>query len=161
MGNSEALTALLEPVVAGLGYELVGLEHLQGRGAGMLRIYIDHPAGITLEDCERVSRQVSAVLDVEDPIAGAYRLEVSSPGVDRPLFTPAQFASHRGERVRVQLRRLVAGRRRLTGSLVSVEESGIGVEEAGQLHEVSFEDIERAHLAPEHTRAGGPRRVAT
>lgn len=161
MGKDEALGRLIEPVVTGLGYELVGLEHLRGRGAGLVRIFIDAPEGITLDDCERVSRQVSAMLDVEDPIIGAYTLEVSSPGVDRPLFTPEHYARHVGQRVRVMLRRLVDGRRKLTGTLCEVDAAGVVVEDGGERHRVEFDDIERAKLMPVDDGAQRGRRAAS
>ena len=82
--------ALLEPTVAGLGYELLGIEHQRSSGSQLIRLFIDQEGGITVDDCERVSRQVSDVVDVEGAVSGEYTLEVSSPGLDRPLFTLQQ-----------------------------------------------------------------------
>ncbi|MBS0389356.1 MAG: ribosome maturation factor RimP, partial [Proteobacteria bacterium] len=90
-GLREKLIGLVEPLLANLGYELVDLEMSVGHGAGLLRVYIDRAAGVGIEDCEKVSREISALLDVHDPIPGAYRLEVSTPGLDRVLRTPAHF----------------------------------------------------------------------
>src|SRR6202023_1941188 len=116
----ERLIALIEPVLVRLGYELVELEYAAGRSQAVVRIFIDKTAGITVEDCERVSREVAALLDVDDPIPTAYTLEVSSPGFDRVLRVPAHFVRFTGERVLVELRVPRAGRRRYTGTLVAV-----------------------------------------
>ena len=99
----EQLLILLEPPVGALGYELVDVEFASAGSGGLLRLYIDAPAGITVDDCERVSHRVSEILDVADPIPGAYTLEVSSPGLDRILRTRGHFERFRGSRIRVQL----------------------------------------------------------
>lgn len=161
MSGGTRLNTLVEPVVTGLGYEFVGLERSGGRGSTLLRVYIDDEAGITVEDCERVSRQLSALFDVEDPIAGAYTLEVSSPGVERPLFTPEHYARFIGERVRVNLTQPQAGRRKLTGTLVEANAEGIVVEEDGEHYHVAFDDVERGRLKPENLPVSGARRAAT
>ena len=106
--RTEQIRELLAPVVNDMGYELWGIEYLQGRGA-VLRLYIDHEAGITVDDCVAVSHEVSGVLDVEDPIPGEYNLEVSSPGMDRPLFELSQFERYLGEQVQLKLLAPVAG----------------------------------------------------
>src|SRR5882762_4277283 len=116
----ERLIALIEPVLVQLGYELVELEYAAGRSQAVVRIFIDKPDGITVEDCERVSREVAALLDVDDPIPTAYTLEVSSPGFDRLLRTPAHFERFVGSRVFVELKVPRAGRRRYTGTLQAV-----------------------------------------
>jgi len=136
-------------LVAGLGCELVGVETRSGGEHGLVRIYIDTPAGVTVEDCERVSRQVSALLDVEDPMRGPYTLEVSSPGLDRPLFTPAHYRRFIGQRVKVSLVRLHEGRRHVTGLLRAADDSGVTVTE-GELHiTLPYELIARGRLVPE------------
>ncbi len=145
----ERLIALIEPLVGRLGYELVELEHAPGRGSAVVRLFIDIPAGVGLTDCERVSREVSALLDVEDPIPTAYTLEVSSPGLDRVLRTPAHFARFVGSRVFVELTAPRAGRRRYTGALVSADEGGIALEVDGQRVPVSFAEIGKARLTGE------------
>lgn len=146
--DSPELRKLLEPVVEDLGYELLLVE-LIGSGQRTLRLYIDAPGGVNLDDCESVSRNVSAVLDVDDPIAGAYNLEVSSPGIERPLVREAHFQDHLGQRVKVRLHRSNLGRRRFTGVLTDVVDGGIVVEVDGEPYELAYDDIESARLAPE------------
>jgi len=142
----ERLIALIEPLVGRLGYELVELEQTSGRGSAVVRLFIDRPEGVGLADCERVSREVSALLDVEDPIPTAYTLEVSSPGFDRVLRTPAHFARFVGARIAVELAAPREGRRRYTGTLLTADESGIALEVDGQRVPVSFAEIGKARL---------------
>src|SRR5262249_23620372 len=134
----ERLVALIEPLAAQLGYELVELEFAAGRSQGMVRIFIDRPEGIRVEDWGRVSREVSAVLDVEDPIPTAYRLEVSSPGSDRVLRPRPHFERFVGERVHVELKVPREGRRRYTGLLRQVADAGIEIEVDRQMVSVPF-----------------------
>jgi ribosome maturation factor RimP len=179
------LIALIEPLLAGLGYELVELEYVPGRSSALLRIYIDRlrpegaavaddetkndatvaldsegrvalgdetslrESGIGIDDCERVSHEVSALLDVEDPIPTAYTLEVSSPGSDRVLRTKPHFVRFAGARVHVELKAPREGRRRYTGTLKSVSDTGIELEVDRQPVSVPFDEIEKARLAPE------------
>jgi len=142
----ERLIALIEPLLGRLGYELVELEHTAGRGSAVVRLFIDSPQGVGLTDCERVSREVSALLDVEDPIPTAYTLEVSSPGFDRVLRTPAHFARFVGARIAVELAVPREGRRRYTGTLVTADDTGIALEVDGQRVPMSFAEIGRARL---------------
>jgi ribosome maturation factor RimP len=183
------LIALIEPLLEGLGYELVELEYVPSHGSALLRIYIDRPrangdaagdreenettvtlnsddevedggetlreSGIGIDDCERVSREVSALLDVDDPIPSAYTLEVSSPGEDRVLRTRAHFERFAGSRVFVELKVPRDGRKRYTGMLTSVNDVGVELEVDRQPVKVRFEEIEKARLAPENA---GPMR---
>jgi ribosome maturation factor RimP len=142
----ERLIALIEPLVGRLGYELVELEQTSGRSSAVVRLFIDGPEGVGLTDCERVSREVAALLDVEDPIPTAYTLEVSSPGFDRVLRTQAHFARFVGARVAVELTAPREGRRRYTGMLLSADEAGIALEVDGQRVAVSFAEIGKARL---------------
>ncbi len=146
----ERLVALVEPLLGQLGYELVDLEYSPSQGRGALRIFIDRPAGVGLDDCERVSREVSARLDVEDPIPAAYTLEVSSPGEDRVLRTRAHFDRFVGSRVFVELAAPREGRRRYTGVLQSVTDEGIALEVDRQTVGVPFREIGKARLAIDH-----------
>lgn len=145
------LQALLAPVVEDLGYELVGVEfHPHGRSS-LLRVYIDAEDGVTVDDCARVSDQVSGILDVEDPISGHYTLEVSSPGLDRPLFVPAHFQRFTGRRARLHLSRPLAQRpsTRLTGVLAGLEGEDLTVEVDGQRLTVPIAEVVKARLIPE------------
>ena len=141
----ETLLKILEPAVNGLGYELVELE-FQGK---LLRLYIDQAQGVTLDDCEKVSRQVGAVLDVADPIPGHYTLEVSSPGLDRPLRKPADFAARTGQRARIELSLPLDGRRRFAGTLRGLENDAVLIEVDGALFRLPLAQIAKARLVPE------------
>jgi ribosome maturation factor RimP len=143
---SSQVVNVIEPVVTGLGYELVGVEFGQAENGTTLRVYIDKPDGIVMEDCATVSRQLNAVLDVEDTIRSAYLLEVSSPGIDRPLFTEAQFAAQVGERVKIRLSNDVGGRRNFKGQLVAVADGMATVEVDGIDYELAVSDVEQANI---------------
>lgn len=143
------LRQLVEPAVIALGYELVGIEYAaQGHGS-ILRVYIDSADGISAEDCRRVSHQVSGVLDVEDPIKGRYALEISSPGLDRPLFTLEQFAQFVGHRIKLRLNAPLNGQRNFVGLLLSVSDEQVLIK--GDDAEVSLPpaNIDKARLVPE------------
>lgn len=142
----EELISLLEPAIRGMGFELVELEFKPG--GDLLRLYIDIERGVTVDDCETVSRQVSGILDVEDPIPGRFTLEVSSPGIDRPLRTLAHFSHFAGQRVKIQLDAPFEGRRRYTGTLLGVESDMVHVKVNDSVCELPFERIEKARLAP-------------
>jgi len=144
----DRLIVLIEPLLAHLGYELIELEYGAGRSQGQLRIFIDKPEGIGVEDCERVSREVSALLDVEDPIPSAYSLEVSSPGDDRVLRKREHFDRFVGSRVFVELKAPRDGRRRYTGTLLSVVDEGVELEVDRQKVNLPFAEIGKARLAP-------------
>ena len=145
----DRLTTLIEPLLSQLGYELVELEFAPARGGGSLRIFIDRPEGIGISDCERVSREVSALLDVEDPIPTAYTLDGSSPGFDRVLRTRAHFDRFIGARVWVELKvPREGGRRRYTGRLAAVEDEGIALSVENETVSVQFREIGKAKLAP-------------
>ena len=154
------LTRLARRVVEPMGYELVGVEHFQrGGGASTLRVYIDHARGITLEDCEVVSHQLSGVLDVEDPLPGHYDLEVSSPGLDRPLVFPEHFARFVGARIKVRLAEKVEGRRSLEGTLLGLDAAAPGgaevrLEAEGRTWALPYAALESARLVPDFTTAG-------
>ncbi len=136
------------PAIEALGLELWGVEYLRHGRRATLRIFIDCLSGVTIDDCERVSRQVSAILDVEDPIAEEYTLEVSSPGIDRPLFTLPQFERFVGEEANVRLRIPLDGRRRFRGVIARVMADRIALRVEGGSIEMLHADIERAGLAP-------------
>jgi ribosome maturation factor RimP len=145
----QKLVDLLRPVVEGLGYDLWEVEFVPGRGNGLLRLYIDAAAGIAVDDCERVSRAVSDVLDESDPVPGHYTLEVSSPGLERPLRTAEQFGRFAGETVFVEMAQAVDQRRRFKGRLLEVEGGAVVVEVEGRRHVLPVSGIRKAHLAPD------------
>ncbi len=145
----ERLVELVEPLLGNLGYELVDLEFASGGGSGMLRIFIDRAEGVGIEDCERVSREVSALLDVRDPVPTAYRLEVSTPGLDRVLRTQAHYGRYLGARVAVELAAAREGRRRYTGKLEAAGPEGIELDVDGTRVPLGYTEIFRARLVPE------------
>ncbi|HSH48792.1 MAG TPA: ribosome maturation factor RimP [Halomonas sp.] len=144
-----ALQALIEPVVDAMGFELWGVDYLAQGKHSRLVVYIDHASGVSVDDCADVSRQVSALLDVEDPIAGKYRLEVSSPGMDRPLFSLGQFARYTGHVVSLRLRVPFDGRRKFQGLLAGVEGDEVLLQLEGDEYCFPIEGIEQARVVPQ------------
>ena len=150
---NKALCNLVEPGVNALGFEVIAVE-LSGQGnSSVLRVYIDRPGGITVDDCARVSAQVSAILDVEDPIPGSFTLEVSSPGFDRPLCKLSHFQAAMGQKIKVQTRAQISGRRRFAGTLTDVSETIVTLDIDGEMHEVPIENIVKARLVPDYGRS--------
>ena len=147
--TGDELAKLLEPTVERLGYELADLEVRLGGKGGLIRVFIDKADGIGLEDCEKVSLAVSAILDVEDPVPGNYHLEVSSPGLDRKLTKVEHFQRFAGETVKIEMRFPIEGRRRFRGTLVSSDEENIVVEVDGESHSLPLKTIDTARLVPE------------
>lgn len=142
---------MLRPAIESMGYELVGVEyHSGGKAGGLLRVYIDSEAGITADDCQQVSYQVSGILDVEDPIPGQYTLEVSSPGLDRPLFRPADFERFAGQLVKVRMTFPLNGQRNFSGRLAGMEQDNVIIEQDGEAVSLPHEQIEQARLVPEY-----------
>lgn len=137
---------MIGTTVQALGLELWGVELLQQGRYSLLRVYIEREEGVTIEDCEKVSRQVSALLDVEDPIAGEYTLEVSSPGVDRPLFSIEQYAQYVGSEVNLKLRRALEGRRKFKGQIIKVSGDIVGLLVEGTEYDLEYSDIEKASI---------------
>jgi ribosome maturation factor RimP len=146
--NLTQLWDLLEPVIAGLGYELVEIEYQPNPKHGVLRIFIDKAQGITLDDCKQVSDQVSALLDVEDPIPGQYNLEVSSPGLDRPLRTVEDYERFTGEIARIRLGMPIGGQRNFKGRLAGVEDDAIRLDCEGGQVTLPLASIDKARLVP-------------
>jgi len=146
--KGEQIADMLQPTVEALGFALRGVEHLtQGRHS-VLRIYIDSPTGIAIEDCATVSEQVSGILDVEDPIAGEYTLEVSSPGLDRLLFTLEQYSGYIGEVVELRLRSAFEGRRKFKGTLKGIEGEDVVIQIDDHEYLLPFGAIEKARVQP-------------
>ncbi|ANE56011.1 MULTISPECIES: ribosome maturation factor RimP [Methylomonas] len=146
----EHLVDLIEPIVEGLGYECVGIEYNPHPSHGMLRVYIDSEQGILLDDCSKVSHQLSGMLDVEDPIPGEYQLEVSSPGADRPFFKLSQFQRFVGSKVNISLFKPIDKRRKLSGEIKSVDGEAVVIQEGEKLFSVPFQAMSKARLAPDY-----------
>lgn len=142
------ISGLIEPSISALGYELWGLEILMQGHSTLLRIYIDAEAGISVDDCEKASRQIAALLDVENPIAGEYVLEVSSPGMDRPLYKAEHFARFAGSMIRLQLRYPFEGQRRFKGLLVGMEGEDVVLRVEDSEYLLPFESVEKANVIP-------------
>jgi ribosome maturation factor RimP len=148
-GVAPSLRNRLESGAQALGFELVDVELMGGRQNQTLRVYIDSPQGVTVDDCAEVSRQLSAILDVEDPFPGSYRLEVSSPGLDRPLVRPEDFRRFRGATVKVRLYDALDGRRNFTGRLLDTTSDAVVVAVDNVEFRLPFVSIERARLVPQ------------
>ncbi len=144
------LTDLFQPVVESMGYELVGVEFLGGSGHGTLRVYIDRDEGVNLDDCAAISHQVSGILDVEEPIQQAYDLEVSSPGINRPLFKLEDFARFCGREAKIKLAVALDGRKNFRGELLAVTDARkVSIEVDGEVYDLPYADIEKANLVGE------------
>lgn len=144
----ESLIELLSPAVEAVGFELWGLEFFQQGRHSVVRLYIDGPDGVGVDDCAAVSHQVSGVLDVEDPITGEYTLEVSSPGWDRPLFTLSQFARFTGSEVSVRLASPLNGRRKYKGVVQRVTDAEVELLVDGAAVLIPFAAIDKANVEP-------------
>lgn len=147
--QNQALLDLFEPEVVAIGYELLGIELTQNGNGSILRVYIDKDGGVDIDDCVAVSHQLTGLLDVEDPIAGHYDLEVSSPGLDRPLFTIEQFNKFIGEMVKIRLYEKHNGRKRFVGVLHAVNDDEVVINCEDEEYKVPFRLIERARLVPQ------------
>ncbi|MFQ5608764.1 MAG: ribosome maturation factor RimP [Woeseiaceae bacterium] len=144
--TGDELREMLEPTVERLGYELSDLEVRLSGGSGVVRVFIDRPDGVGLDDCEKVSLAVSALLDVEDPVPGNYDLEVSSPGLNRKLTKVEHFERFTGETVKVEMRFPVEGRKRFRGTLEAVGKENIVVDVDGVSHTLPMATIDTARL---------------
>lgn len=145
---AQKLTEMLRPAVEGVGKELLGIEYISAGNNSVLRLFIDHENGINVDDCAEVSRQVGAILDVEDPIGPEYNLEVSSPGLDRPLFDLEQFQAVIGETITVKLSMPSNGRRKFKGKLEAINDETLIVVVDGLDYELVFSNIDKANLVP-------------
>ena len=147
LSRSQTLKRMIAPVVEALGFELLGCELSKQGGQNVLRVTADSPAGVSLDDCARISRQVSVVLDVEDPIGGHYNLEVSSPGLERPLNTIDHYRRFIGRKAIVRLYKLRRGQRQICGIIKMVDdEVGVIVEINDTIVKIGWDQIERANL---------------
>ncbi len=146
MARNAELEKIIRPAVEATGFEFWGLEYLAQGKHSVLRVYIDHEKGIDVDNCAEVSHQISGVLDLEDPIQGYYNLEVSSPGMDRPLFTEEQFASYQGEEVELRVSIPINGRRKFKGTIEQVENGVMHLEADGETYEIICQQVEKANL---------------
>ena len=144
--DPEGLEGILKPVVEGLGFTLWGVEYRSSQKYAHLKVFIDHKDGITVDHCSDVSHQVSGVLDVEDPINVPYTLEVSSPGIDRPLMKLEHFEQYIGSTIKVRLSWAINNRKNLLGTLVEVKNDKIVLEQDGEQVEFPFNAVKRANL---------------
>ena len=145
---ADKVFSTINPIVIDMGYELLGIEYVANRKHSVLRLYIDCEEGVGVNDCETVSRQVSSIMDVEDPISGQYNLEVSSPGIERPLFVITHYQRFLGYDVRLRTYRPIDGKRNFTGSIGSVGETINTIELVTELGPVTLDIglIEKANL---------------
>ncbi len=148
MAKTDQIAELCGPAIIGLGYELWGIEYVAQGKHSVLRVYIDHANGVTVDDCSAVSHQVAAILDVEDPIGSAYTLEVSSPGMDRPLFQLAQYGQFAGEWVQLRLKYPFEGKRKMKGLIKGIEDDSVVVQVDDYEYLLPFEQIEKANILP-------------
>lgn len=144
----QRLIEIIQQPIEALGFELIGLEYIRSRQP-ILRIFIDHEKGISVDDCAEVSHQISAIFDVEDPIASNYTLEVSSPGMDRPLFTIEHYKQFIDQNISFSLRIPTMNRRNWKGKLMQVENEMITVDVDGELHQFAFGNIQKANIVPQ------------
>lgn len=159
--ETEAIATRVAPALKELGLECLGVEWSAGHGGGLLRVYIDRVAHddetadtVSVDDCEAASREISSLLDVDDPIAGQYVLEVSSPGIERPLFTAAQFSRFVGAEAKVTLKLAREGRRRMRGKIAAVNGERIGMDVDGAHMDIEQNEIESALLVPDWAALG-------
>ncbi len=145
----ENVQGMIEPVIVSMGYELLGLQYIPGKHSATLRLYIDSDAGITVDDCSVVSHQVSGLLDVENPLVGRYTLEVSSPGLDRPLFKLVHYEAFLGHSVKLRLRVPLNNRRKFSGVIKAVKGNDIILVTGNEECHLNFDSIEKANLIPE------------
>ncbi len=146
--KEQQIADMLGATVEALGFDLWGVEYLSQGRHSVVRVYIDGPRGITVDDCAAVSEQVGSVLDVEDPVSGEYTLEVSSPGVDRLLFRPEQYPGYVGETIELRLRSAFEGRRKFRGVLKGVEGDDVVVQVDDHEYLLPYGTIEKARIQP-------------
>ncbi|OUR74414.1 ribosome maturation factor RimP [Methylophaga sp. 41_12_T18] len=146
MAVSDQIELLIEAPIESLGYELVGVDYNKNGQDTILRIYIDSDQGISIEDCERVSHQVSGILDVEEPITAAYSLEVSSPGFDRPLFKERDFKRFSGSKAKISMKLPIDGRRNFTGVLQGCDDGEVLIEVDGEVYALPISKLAKARL---------------
>ena len=146
--KNQNLHDLFESEITSMGFELLGIELIKNGRSSLLRIYIDKSEGITIDDCATVSEQITGLLDVRDPVKGQYNLEVSSPGLDKPLFTDDQLRRHIGQMVMFILREKYRGRRKISGILEAVDDSEVTINYEENNEKIPTKLINKAKLVP-------------
>lgn len=146
--KEKLLSQLLQPTIEDMGYVFWGLEYMPQKNGALMRVYIDSSNGVGVDDCAEVSREISAVMDVEDPIKSAYVLEVSSPGMDRVLFSSEQFATYLGQPAVVKLAQAVDGARNVKGVIDAVEGENITIKNEQKSYQFEFDNVMKARLKP-------------
>ena len=144
------LWELFEPVVKGMGFDLIEIEHFPNPKHGVLRLYIDKEGGVNVDDCSTVSRQISALIDVEDPVSGQYNLEISSPGVDRPLRRLVDFQQFTGSLVKLKTVMPLEGQRNFKGRLLEASEETLVIETDDEEISLPMSTIDKARIVPEY-----------
>lgn len=155
MSKESTLESLIEPAVSSLGCELWGIDYRPFGKSALLRVFIDKEGGVSLDDCTDVSYQVSGVLDVEEPISAAYTLEVSSPGIERPLLRPEHYQKYVGHEIKVRCKWPVAERRKFLGPIVSSTESEVVLQEGSETVTIPLDAISKARLVVSFDDEGG------
>ena len=148
-GLTDQVAQVAEPLCLAENFELVHVEQAAQNRETLIRVYVDRPGGITLDDCVYISRQLGDLLDIHIPDLGSYRLEVSSPGLARPLFELEHFERFKGSKVKLKTRTRIENRHRFTGVLGGVEENQVLIEEDGTSYRIPFEEIDSAKVVPE------------
>lgn len=146
LSKIDLLNSMVDKAIAPLGYELIGIDYIPQGKKTFLRVYIDSPNGIDVDDCAKASHQISAALDVEDPIANEYTLEVSSPGLERPLFKAEHYKCYIGHKIKLMTKQPIEGRRNYSGILENVMDGTIQLRMDNVVYEFAIKDIKKAHL---------------
>lgn len=141
---------LFEPVVNGMGYDLIEIEHFPNPKHGVLRLYIDKEDGVTVDDCSSVSHQISALIDVEEPVSGHFNLEISSPGLDRPLRRLKDFQRFTGSLVKLKTAMPLEGQRNFSGRLLEADEDKVVIETDDEEISLPMSAVEKARIVPEY-----------
>mgnify|MGYP001813193762 FL=1 len=144
------LWELFEPVVKGMGFDLIEIEHFPNPKHGVLRLYIDKEGGVNVDDCSSVSRQISALIDVEDPVSGQFNLEISSPGADRPLRRLVDFQRFTGSLVKLKTVMPLEGQRNFKGRLLEASEETVVIETDDEEISLPMSTIDKARIVPEY-----------
>jgi len=147
--KADELSNMIDPIVQSFGCELWGVEYRTAKASAHLRVFIDKQEGVSIDDCSKVSRQLSAVFDVEDPIKVPYQLEVSSTGIDKPMMSMAHYQRYQGHVVKIKLQRPIDGRRKLQGQILSAEADTVVIEEQGTEYALPYDAIGRGRLVIE------------